>query len=47
MDKIEELLTRGVVNIIPTPLLTNVIKHGSVKILNSPARAQAVCRIFL
>lgn len=46
MDEIEELLKRGVEN-IPTPLLTTLIKYDSVRRLNSPARAQAVCRIFL
>lgn len=47
MDKIDELLTTNISNCIQSLLLTTVIKYGSVRILNSPARAQAVCRIFL
>jgi len=47
MDKIEELLTRGVANIIPTPLLTNCVKYVSIFILKSPATPQGLRRIFL
>lgn len=46
MDKVEELLTRGIAN-IPTPLLTTLTKYARVKVLKSPATPQGLRRIFL